>query len=79
MPAYLKMEESNNDVMHAKNIMDGFMDASLLALLIAPLAVLALALHHLDVAVVTQNILIASASILLLALPQFVRWLRRII
>ncbi len=52
------------------------MDFSLLALLIAPLALLAVTLHSLGAASITQEMFFASSSILLAAVPKLIQWLR---
>ncbi len=78
MPAYLKIEEFQNDSTHStkKTITDSFMDLSLLALLIAPLALLAVTLHSLGVPSITQEMFFASSSILLIALPKLIQCFR---
>jgi len=78
MPAYLKIEELQDDSNHAvkSSTLESLMDLSLLALLVSPLAILALALHALDVAAITQGMLITANIVLITALPQLVRWIR---
>jgi len=78
MPAYLKIEELHHDSNHdvKNNMLDSLMDLSLLALLITPLAILALSLHALDTPIITPGMFIAANAVLMIALPQLARLLK---
>jgi len=75
MPTYLKTEELQSGSNHTTNFIDDIMKLSMLALALSPVAILLLALYTLNAASLSEGIIIASAGILLIALPQFIHCL----
>ncbi len=68
MPIYLEIENSQNDPEHS--LRDDLMGISLLALLVAPWAIIGLTLYTFNVSFISNDLLFVCISTLLVALPK---------